>query len=259
MIQQQPEGSMPDATMAIDVARPAVKSAGGPVLVVGGRASAGSLLSLARWTGAGADRLHVLVPGERTADHGAEAVQRLLDGEQGGAWALMSGRLLDAIAATRANSVVIGYPADAEGRADFALAVQRIRAEVDVDVIVCFERHQRPWRRVLVPYLSATLDGAALRIAERSGLEVTLLHAVESLSSAEATVRPAMADHAGCTLRVVQTHDPLSAAADEARSGYDVVLIGGGQGVLHGRPFTMRQQRLLLGTDLSLVVVYSAG
>lgn len=250
---------MPDATMEPGVVAPAVESAGGPVLVVGGRASAGRLLDLARWAGADSDRLHVLVPGERTADHGPAAVQRMLDGEQGGAWALMSGRLLDAIAETRATSVVVGYPADAEGRADFALAVQRIRAEVDVDVIVYFERHQRPWRRVLVPYLSATLDGIALRMAEQSRLDVTLLHAVESMSSAEATVRPAMADHAGCTLRVVRTHDPLSAAADEARSGYDLVLIGGGQGVLHGRPFTMRQQRLLLGTDLSLVVVYSAG
>jgi len=186
------------------------------VLVVGGRASADRLLDLARWAGAAQDTLHVLVPGEYEATTGDDAVARLRASEPGGAWPLQSARLLDGLAATGAGAVVLGYPADADGRADFALAVQRIRAETDAEVIVYFERHNRPWQRILVPYLSSALDGAALRLASQSGLDVTLLHTVEPFDTEGVSIiRQSYSDDSRCTLRVVETRDPTCATMPE--------------------------------------------
>lgn len=250
---------MPDAMMYAGAASAAAAGVAPSVLVVGGRAAASRLLDLARWAGAREESLHLLVPGEYAAHRATEALDRLLASPEQGASPLLTVRLLDAIASTGAQSVVLGYPADADGRADFALAVQRLRAEADVDVIVYFERHRRPWQRVLVPYLSMKIDNAALQLASQSGLDVTLLHAVEPFGEPDTTIiRRAERDASGCTLRVVETHDPLTAAAEEARRGYDLVVIGGGQRARHPRPFTMRQQRLLLSTDVSLVMVHSA-
>lgn len=169
--------------------------------------------------------------------------------------------VLRALHDTRAEAVVLGYPDHARGRSAFTDIVERATAAASVDVIVCVDRHRRPWRRVLVPYLYGPLDGGALGVARRlartGDAEVTVLHVVEAAGDDDDVVQPLRTRIDGCTLKVVTADDPVSAAAAEARRGYDLIVLGGRDRLVQGRYFTMRQQRLLLTTDATLVIVHS--
>jgi nucleotide-binding universal stress UspA family protein len=129
-----------------------------------------------------------------------------------------------------------------------------------MDLIVCVDRHDRPWNRVLVPYLYGPLDGGALRMARRlartSDAAVTVLHVVEPASVDEG-IDQLRASIDGCTLKIVTSDDPIAAAAAEARATYDLIVLGGRERPTPGRYFTMRQQRLLLTTDATLVIVHA--
>jgi hypothetical protein len=170
--------------------------------------------------------------------------------------------VLRAVHEIPADALVLGYPGHARGRSHFTDVVERATAAADLDVFVCVERHDRPWRRVLVPYLYGPLDSAALGVARRltrcGQAEVTVLDVVDS-AGAEEDSAALQAAVGGCTLKVVTADDPVTAAADEARCGYDVIVLGGRQPRPgRGRYFTMRQQRLLLATDASLVIAHAA-
>src|SRR5690606_34995516 len=122
-------------------------------------------------------------------------------------------------------AVVLGYPDHARGRSAFTDIVERATAAASVDVIVCVDRHERPWRRVLVPYLYGPLDGGALgvprRLARTGDASVTVLHVVEPAGQDhdDDAVQPLRTWIGGCTLKVVTAGDPVSAAAEEARRG----------------------------------------
>ncbi|HSK19072.1 MAG TPA: universal stress protein [Longimicrobiales bacterium] len=169
--------------------------------------------------------------------------------------------VLRALHDTRADAVVLGYPDHARGRSAFTDIVERATAAASVDVIVCVDRHERPWRRVLVPYLYGPLDSGALGVARRlartGDAEVTVLHVVEPAGEDDDAVQPLRTRIDGCNLKVVTAGDPVSAAAEEARRGYDLIVLGGRDRLVQGRYFTMRQQRLLLTTDATLVIVHS--
>lgn len=194
-----------------------------------------------------------------------------VSGPQQGPAALLAGpardaqpmvrEVLRALHETKADALVLGYPHNARGRSDFTDIVERATAAASVDVVVCVDRHARPWRRVLVPYLYGPLDGGALgvarRLARRGDAAVTVLHVVEHAGDDDDAAQPLRTSIDGCTLKVVTSSDPVSAAAAEARRGYDLIVLGGRDRIVHGRYFTMRQQRLLLTTDATLVIVHS--
>lgn len=169
--------------------------------------------------------------------------------------------VLRAIHDTRADALVLGYPDHARGRSEFTDIVERATAAASVDVVVCVNRHDRPWRRVLVPYLYAPLDGGALGIARRMArtedAAVTVLHVTDPTGDDDGGEQSLRTSIDGCTLKVVTAGDPVSAAAAEARRGYDLIVLGGRERLAHGRYFTMRQQRLLLTTDATLVIVHT--
>ena len=229
------------------------------VLALTGSASPGRLLELARCSTPRGARLELFaLHADATAPvTGAESLLG------GAASADQPGvrEVLRALHETRADTVVLGYPDHARGRSAFTDIVERATAAASVDVIVCVDRHERPWRRVLVPYLYGPLDGGALGVARRlargGDAEVTVLHVVEPASEDDDTVQPLRTRIDGCTLKVVTAADPVSAAAEEARRGYDLIVLGGRDRLVQGRYFTMRQQRLLLTTDATLVIVHS--
>lgn len=168
--------------------------------------------------------------------------------------------VLRALHDTRADALVLGYPDHARGRSDFTDIVERATAAASVDVVVCVDRHERPWRKVLVPYLYGPLDGGALgvarRLARNGDTAVTVLHVVEPSGDDEGVQNLRTAID-GCTLKIVTADDPIEAAAAEARLQYDLIVLGGREQPARGRYFTMRQQRLLLTTDATLVIVHS--
>ncbi|MBR9989379.1 MAG: hypothetical protein KFH98_06450 [Gemmatimonadetes bacterium] len=188
-----------------------------------------------------------------------------------GAGALLSGGAADeqagvsdvlrALHETGADALVLGYPDHARGRSEFTDIVERTTAAASVDVVVCVNRHERPWRRVLVPYLYGPLDGGALAVARRlartGAAAVTVLHVSEPCVDDDDGLQALSASVDGCTLKVVTSSDPVVAASVEARLGYDLIVLGGRARIAHDRYFTMRQQRLLLTTDATLVIAHS--
>jgi nucleotide-binding universal stress UspA family protein len=168
--------------------------------------------------------------------------------------------VLRALHETRADALVLGCPDHARARSDFTDVVERAHAAASIDLIVCVDRHERPWNRVLVPYLYGPLDDGALRMARRlarSGdAAVTVLHVVEPATDDEG-VHQLRASIDGCALKIVTADDPITAAAAETRAGYDLIVLGGRERPTPGRYFTMRQQRLLLTTDATLVIVHA--
>ncbi|MGH7448836.1 MAG: hypothetical protein ACRELT_14795, partial [Longimicrobiales bacterium] len=169
--------------------------------------------------------------------------------------------VLRALHDTRADALVLGYPDHARGRSAFTDIVERATAATSVDVVVCVDRHERPWSRVLVPYLYEPLDSGALGVARRlartGDAAVTVLHVEEPACADDEGLDLLRASIDGCTLKVVTCGDPITAAAAEARLGYDLIVLGGRDRLTQGRYFTMRQQRLLLTTDATLIIVHT--
>lgn len=241
--------------------------ANGSVLIVPGGAPGSRLLDLALASVPDVEgaRLHVVSGLDPHAVHSGEAALRLLfehEAEPGHAPVeRTAAALCDAVRACGAERLVIGYPADASGRARFADVVARVRGRMDVEVIVCWERHTRRWHRLLLPFLYAPYDNGALavarRLAQRNDIDVTILHVVEPGSDpTEDALHLSVQDEPRCSLKVVIAGDPVAVAAREARDGYDAVIVGSGAASLRDRQFTTRQQRLLLGSTASLVIVY---
>lgn len=170
-------------------------------------------------------------------------------------------QVLRAIHETGADALVLGYPDHAAGRSGFTDIVERATAAASVDVVVCVNRHDRPWRRVMVPWLYGPLDdgalGVARRLARTGDAAVTVLHVADPGADDDEGLQSLTASIGGCTLKIVKASDPVVAAAVDARLGYDLIVLGGRGRVAHGRYFTMRQQRLLLTTDATLVIVHS--
>lgn len=168
--------------------------------------------------------------------------------------------VLRALHDTGADALVLGYPEHARARSDFTDIVERAHAAASVDLIVCVDRHERPWNRVLVPYLYGPLDDGALRMARRlartGDAAVTVLHIVEHAGDDEG-IPHLRASIDGATLKIVASDDPIAATAAEAGAGYDLIVLGGRERPTPGRYFTMRQQRLLLTTDATLVIVHA--
>lgn len=241
----------------LTAAAPSVPATVHRVLVLGGGAAPARLLELARCS---APRHATLEPFTLCADAadaqpGAEPLLQAV--------AMMPPpsvrSVLRALHETRADALVIGYPQAARGRSEFTDIVERATAAAPVDVIVCIDRHERPWRRVLVPYLHDVLDNRALSVARRIArtpeADVTVLHVVEPLCADDGG-QQLRASIGRCGLKIVTAEDPIAAAAAEARLGYDLIVLGGSEHRTRGRYFTMRQQRLLLATDAALVIVH---
>lgn len=228
------------------------------VVVLDGGAPPERLLELARCSTPRGMELELFrLGGEGMAERGdGQAAQPVSATEQPSVRAVLK-MLLE----TRADALVLGYPDHAAGRSAFTDIVERATAAASVDVVVCVNRHERPWRRVLVPYLFGPLDSGALgvgrRLARSGAADVTVLHVVEPAWPDDGD-QHLRASIDGCTLKVVTADDPITAAAAEARLDYDLIVLGGRESRPgRGRYFSMRQQRLLLATDATLAIVHT--
>jgi hypothetical protein len=166
---------------------------------------------------------------------------------------------VDAIPASTAHTSAVIMPYDPVVDAAQDLT-RRVRAatEQGMDAIVVYDRHPRPWRRLLAPYTYGAHDPAAFalarRLARRTRGELMLLHVDDPHpASAPATVRSVD----GCIVRIVCGGDPVALGECEAAAGHDVVVAGGG--TPHPQHyFTPRLHGLISRTRASLVIVHAA-
>jgi nucleotide-binding universal stress UspA family protein len=133
------------------------------------------------------------------------------------------------------------------------------------DVAVLLARRPAPWRRVLVPFTGGAHDRAALRLAGRLGQQpgtaVTILHVVRPARD-PGEPRLGLSDEVAeafgpsTHLKVVEREDPVEAAVEEARGGYDLVVIGASETWgLEPTLFSPRHERLAQACPASLLIV----
>jgi len=131
-----------------------------------------------------------------------------------------------------ADLVLIGWHKPIIGESILSGTVSDVLREARADVAVFVERNAAPWRRILVPFEDAAVDGAALglaqRIAGRSGAEVTVMHLVsEDEGLGEPTAKWGDARFpAGVRVELVEEARPQATAALEADDGYDLIVVG---------------------------------
>jgi hypothetical protein len=155
------------------------------------------------------------------------------------------------------GAIVMSYDPVMDAVHDLTMRVNAAVAQ-GMDAIVLYDRHPRPWRRLLVPYTYGVHDPAAFalgrRLARRTGGELMLLHVDEpEPDAAPATMRRVD----GCVIRIVRGGDPIALGECEAASGHDVVIVGGGTPDPH-HYFSPRVHGLISRTRASLVIIHAA-
>jgi Kef-type K+ transport system membrane component KefB/nucleotide-binding universal stress UspA family protein len=158
----------------------------------------------------------------------------------------------------RADLVLLGWHKPVLNKVKLSDTVNAVLREVKADVAVLVDRGTR-WNKVLLPYRDMAADLGALdmarRIAVQHQTEVTILHVVAE-EPGELTTAWEEASFDGARLKLVHSDDPVRAAVDEAREGYDVIVVGTSKdwGTTES-PFGPRHEGIASETTASLLVV----
>ncbi|QDE65745.1 MULTISPECIES: cation:proton antiporter domain-containing protein [Myxococcus] len=169
--------------------------------------------------------------------------------------------------ARRADLVLLGWHKPLFSQTVLGGTVHEVMREASGPVAVLVDRGLSDIKRVLVPFAGSRHDRAALalsrRLLKQAGAEVTVLHVTSDLGGnggARAQVEELFpATEGGVTLKVVRSDAPDEAALEEARHGYDLVIVGiGAQWGLEDKLFGLHRERIIRDVPGSLLVVCDA-
>jgi Kef-type K+ transport system membrane component KefB/nucleotide-binding universal stress UspA family protein len=167
------------------------------------------------------------------------------------------------------NLVLMGWHKPVLSQSILSGAVYEVMQHTKTDVAVYLARTFNPWKRVLVPFSGGRHDHAALRLAQRLAqhlsAEITILHVVKperaaddprlGLSETGESLGPE-----NVRLKVVEHADPQQAAVEEARQGYDLVIIGASEAWgLEPTLFSTRHEQLAYACPASMLIVRQGG
>ncbi len=174
------------------------------------------------------------------------------------------GRDIIAVAQSKgADLILMGWHKPVLSKNILGGTVATVMRDAAVDVVVYVPRTLGAWRRVLVPYRGGVHDRAALALAQQVAkageVEITILHVVDPTGgeppSGLSQEREAI-ESARVRLKVVPSDDALEVAVGEARSGYDLVIIGVSEAWgLDPTSFGQRYERLASESPASLLIV----
>ncbi|MCY1040619.1 cation:proton antiporter [Corallococcus sp. bb12-1] len=166
--------------------------------------------------------------------------------------------------AKRADLVLLGWHKPLFSQTVLGGTVHEVMQESTGTVAVLVDRGLTQVRRVLVPFVGSRHDRAALGIARRlfkqAGAEVTVLHVTspEGPGTGRAQVDELFPADEGAAvkLKVVRHASPEEAALEEARAGYDLVVVGvGAEWGLEDRLFGVQRERIVRDAPGSLLLV----
>ena len=172
--------------------------------------------------------------------------------------------IVDIATVKSADLVVLGWHKPVLSQSILSGTVHDVMRGAHGDVVVYVERRMGAWRRLLVPFVSGVHDRRAVELAVRIAAveqaELTVLHAVAPADAAPAGESDAswLAARLPATVRVarVAAGRPLEALLDEARSGYDVIVVGVSSAWgTQPTPFGRRHEAVAEQTDASLLIV----
>jgi Kef-type K+ transport system membrane component KefB/nucleotide-binding universal stress UspA family protein len=165
--------------------------------------------------------------------------------------------------ARRADLILLGWHKPLFSQTVLGGTVHEVMEAASGTVAVLVDRGLSDVKRVLVPFVGSRHDRAALGLARRlvrqAGAEVTVLHVTSDVgnSGARAQVEELLpTNEGGVRLKVVRHDAPDEAALEEARHGYDLVVVGvGAQWGLEDRLFGLHRERIIRDAPGSLLVV----
>ncbi|MCP3141924.1 cation:proton antiporter domain-containing protein [Pyxidicoccus xibeiensis] len=168
--------------------------------------------------------------------------------------------------AKRADLIVLGWHKPLFSRTVLGGTVHEVMQDAGPGVAVLVDRGLKEIRRILVPFIGGEHDRAALGLARRllrhEGTEVTLLHvtsadATSEDSGARARVEDLFPEGAKqVRFHVVSHPSPEEAALEEARRGYDLVVVGvGSRWGLESHLIGLHRERLIQESPASLLIV----
>lgn len=170
--------------------------------------------------------------------------------------------------AKRADLLLMGWHKPVLRQSILSGTIYDVMTTARSDVAVYLPRHFRPWRRVLVPYLGSAHDLGALdlarRIAAQADVELTVLHVVRP-TPAPPPAPPGLsledlADSSAITVRMVMSQEPIETVVEEARSGYDLVVIGVSEELgLQPTYLGTSHERLASECPASMLIVHKRG
>ncbi|WNG59356.1 cation/H(+) antiporter [Archangium gephyra] len=168
--------------------------------------------------------------------------------------------------AKQADLILLGWHKPLFSRTMLGGTVHEVMQEASTGVAVLVDRGLENVRRVLVPFIGSVHDRAALGLARRllhhASAEITILHVTQSdgtpgHSGARPLVDELFPQGSGRVhFKVVAHESPEDAALEEARRGYDLVVVGvGSEWGLEDSLFGLHRQRLIGDAPTSLLVV----
>ncbi|RKH31664.1 cation:proton antiporter domain-containing protein [Corallococcus sicarius] len=166
--------------------------------------------------------------------------------------------------AKRADLVLLGWHKPLFSQTVLGGTVHEVMQEASSTVAVLVDRGLSQVRRVLVPFVGSRHDRAALGLARRlfkqSGAEVTVLHVTspQGAGTVRAQVEELFPQDEGAAvkLKVVRHASPEEAALEEARAGYDLVVVGvGAEWGLEDKLFGVQRERIVRDAPGSLLLV----
>jgi Kef-type K+ transport system membrane component KefB/nucleotide-binding universal stress UspA family protein len=168
--------------------------------------------------------------------------------------------------AKQAHLILLGLHKPLFSRTMLGGTVHEVMQEASADVAVLVDRGLKEVRRVLVPFIGSAHDWAALSLARRLlravGAELTVLHVTapehgQSEPNARAAVETLFSGESGRVHFKAVAHDsPEDAALEEAKQGYDLVVVGvGSEWGLEDSLFGLQRERLIGDAPTSLLVV----
>ncbi|WP_437552339.1 cation:proton antiporter [Sorangium sp. So ce367] len=173
----------------------------------------------------------------------------------------------------QADLVLVGWHKPLLSQTVLGGTVYEVMRGAHTDVGVLIDRGLAAVRKLLVPFHGTLHDKAALslarRLAQQVGADVTILHVVkpkrrsDDALGAQQTVDEVFEGEEGgalqkskVLLKVVEHDSPADAALEEAKRGYDLVLVGvGPEWGLAQRRFGIRAEHIIQGCPTSLLVV----
>ncbi len=168
--------------------------------------------------------------------------------------------------AKQADLILLGWHKPLFSRTMLGGTVHEVMEEAGAGVAVLVDRGLEAVRRVLVPFIGSPDDRAALSLARRLlrsvGAEITVLHVIppereHGQQKPRTGVESLFPEESGRVHFKVVAHDsPEDAALDEARRGYDLVVVGvGAEWGLEDSFFGLHRERLIGDAPTSLLVV----
>jgi Kef-type K+ transport system membrane component KefB len=164
-----------------------------------------------------------------------------------------------------ADLVLMGWHKPVLSQSILSGTVYEVMRQTRADVAVYLARRFGEWKRVLVPYTGSVHGRGALELARRIShgheIEITILHVVRpgrqpeearlGLSHAQESL-----DAYGVRVKVVERDDAQAAAVEEARQGYDLVIIGASEEWgLRPTLFGRRHEELARACPASMLIV----